>query len=372
MKLARMLSKILVRPFFKVNAGLFLFLFLLLFGIVSPAGLITYHVSLAKGILQYPAALSVVMVLWLLYNLKCVRFIRQTSEDPAYRFLCNLQAVNRRKLFLLLLAVHLQLCLPPLLYLLFVTAVAVCTGNILAAGICVLLLVLLPLLATACHVHTLHASAKNTSFIIPQKFSRFSISGKISFHGCLLSYVFHQRSFLLLVIKVVSLALLYTALVLNTSPDFRQELLMIFLPLILSAHAILVYYQVTFFESRLSFTRNLPLTFAGTAVMFIYPGLILLLPELVFLIIRAQPVISLPIAFLMYLVMAGQLFLSVSMLYCLRLRIRPYIKLTGVLLFLNLLFLRFDHLPAYFVVECLLAVFLFRTGFYRYEPAPSH
>ena len=74
------LQKVLVNYFYKVNAGFFLFGFFVLFGLpISP---VAFHLSLISGIIQSQVFVAVVMLIWLLYNLKCLDYILKQLRDP--------------------------------------------------------------------------------------------------------------------------------------------------------------------------------------------------------------------------------------------------------------------------------------------------
>jgi len=79
MKTSRtILVRSLVKPFYRQHAGLFTFLFIVLFGAVGRvdgAGLFDYHFSLIRSLLNNPFIFLMVLSLWLLYAKKCEQFV---------------------------------------------------------------------------------------------------------------------------------------------------------------------------------------------------------------------------------------------------------------------------------------------------------
>jgi hypothetical protein len=79
-----------VQPFYRENIGLFVFVFSMMFFIVSKvdgAGLYEYHYSLVTGMLNNNILLSCVLFLWLIYVRKYVLFVSGTISNPQYTFL---------------------------------------------------------------------------------------------------------------------------------------------------------------------------------------------------------------------------------------------------------------------------------------------
>src|SRR5581483_208629 len=100
------LWKALIRQYYRQNAGFFLFFFLLFFGIVAPSQQLAYHYAIILGMLQAPALLALVLFCWLLYAIKCIRWIGGVMQSPGHTFLHILPLIGRMSAFLLLLEVQ--------------------------------------------------------------------------------------------------------------------------------------------------------------------------------------------------------------------------------------------------------------------------
>src|SRR5687767_10732015 len=120
----RIFFKLLIKEFYAINAGYFLFFFILFFGVVSPTDLVFFHVSIILGMFNSPVLMAAVMLLWLLYISKCVFFGNKTIHKPENNFLTNLQAFSFKKQFALFFINLFLLYLPVVIYSCFVVALA--------------------------------------------------------------------------------------------------------------------------------------------------------------------------------------------------------------------------------------------------------
>src|SRR5687768_5533216 len=93
----RLFLRVLVREFYVINAGYFLFFFILFFGEINPADLVFFHTSLILSMFNEPLFMGAVMLVWLFYNFKCIFFGSKTLNKPENSFLVNLQSFSFRK-----------------------------------------------------------------------------------------------------------------------------------------------------------------------------------------------------------------------------------------------------------------------------------
>src|SRR5437868_14808809 len=123
---SKILFQSFVKPFYKENAGLLIFIFTMMFVVVSRlngAGLFAYHYSLATGVLKNNNFLIVVFFAWLLYVRKFVVFASGVILNPRYAFLQVYSQLSPAKRFKLFFIVEVWLLLPVLLYVPFVSFV---------------------------------------------------------------------------------------------------------------------------------------------------------------------------------------------------------------------------------------------------------
>jgi hypothetical protein len=112
----RLFIKMFVRRFYVQNSGFFLFLFVILFGVVHGGLLLTYHYELIMGMLEIGTAFIFVLFAWLLYFIKCAQFVLKTVASPDSFFLNLLNQTAYKKRFALFLKLQLLICLPVIGY----------------------------------------------------------------------------------------------------------------------------------------------------------------------------------------------------------------------------------------------------------------
>ena len=92
-------NKTLVESFYRQNAGFFVLLFVLFFGVVAPSEQLAYHYSLILGMLETPLFLGIVLFAWLLYGLKTSRFLFAVLDEPEANFFFKLGVMSPGRLF---------------------------------------------------------------------------------------------------------------------------------------------------------------------------------------------------------------------------------------------------------------------------------
>ena len=95
------MQKVLVNHFYKLNAGLLMFLFYVFFGL--PQDIKTFHVSIATMIVTNQTALLLTILVWLIYNIKCIDYTIKQIKEPQQLFLSCLEHMRSFKCFLCLL-----------------------------------------------------------------------------------------------------------------------------------------------------------------------------------------------------------------------------------------------------------------------------
>jgi len=201
---------------------------------------------------------------------------------------------------------------------------------------------------------------------------------KISFHSVslglrkpfllyVLYYLSIEKKVVLLVIKALSLSLLYIVLVWNKG-KYDNDSFMLFYLVILMAHAAVPYLAVSFLETNLTICRNVPLSLFKRAAVYIIPYFILLLPELAYILFQAD---GLPVEHRItyFLNIVTTLFLLTAILYSETAGRDDYIKASFGLFFLSIFAL---HIQAFWIwigIQVTISSILFTNGYYKYESA---
>ena len=160
-----------VQPFYRENIGLFVFVFSMMFFIVSKvdgAGLYEYHYSLVTGMLSNNIFLSCVLFIWLIYVRKYILFVSGVLSSPQYTFLHIYNQLTKIKRFRLFLTVQVWLLLPVLLYVWFILVVGL--QQHLYIPLLIIIISLLTMLVSGAlyHIHALNNPNKG-KFLITKK-----------------------------------------------------------------------------------------------------------------------------------------------------------------------------------------------------------
>jgi hypothetical protein len=271
------LQRVLVNHFYKVNVGFFMFLFFILFAVVSGGQLISFHLSLIHGMIQSFVFLGCVIFIWFLYTLKCINYITKQLNEPRQHFLSILNRLSEPEQFLYLLFVQVMVYLPVLIYAAIVARIAAKEHYFISMGL-VIASNLVMIIAPA-FVYKLYLQKRVTGIRLnlpvlqlPKPF--FSLS---------LWFIWKERKQMLLVSKLFSFLLLYAFINLYEPdrPDVRP--ILIIMMLVVVTHSAIIA-QIRFFEEeRLLFIKNLPVPFTKKLVMMWLQYFILLLPEFIFM-----------------------------------------------------------------------------------------
>lgn len=271
-------NKTLVKSFYQHNAGFFLFLFVLFFGVVAPSQQLAYHYSLIRGMLETPLFFRIVLFAWLLYALKTGRFVLSVLDERESHFLYDLVALSSGRLFRLCFGVQGLLLFPVWGYSLAVTGVAV---NSHAYGTALLVQVFMGIICTTgalCYRFRLLHPGRQFTFL------RRSRPGRtVSYWSILLRYLLKEEKALVAGIKLFSCLILYLLLRDQQPADYDLRMPFLFYSLSLFGHGMLLCRCRKLENTRLLFYRTLPVSLArrfGQYGLFLF---LLLLPEMVVL-----------------------------------------------------------------------------------------
>jgi len=362
----RFLIKVLVQQFFLANTGFFLFFFFFFFGIVKGDMLISYHKSLLLSIISSPLFTAIVCCCWMLYNFKCIQFCRTTlkAEDSTYIYI--LKALPPGKQFGLYFTVSLLQYFPVLLYSVFATTVAISKAMYKSACLINLFQLLMILIGAysifnSINRNNIYSSLEKTLSVIG---SFFSI--RLGYFAYLLGYLFNEKKTAFAVVKIFSLLLLSVSFIRN-GDDFDTDLFEIFFQVVLTAHAALVFYLVEFSELRLSFSRNLPIPLIKTAGFYLLTYLILLLPELAFMLVNNHEHLTLSHIIFQYGSAATMLFLYTGILYGCGLHMDSYMLFVFISFIMNFFLQKTGQYILVLLFTLAIAGIIFKSHYYSFE-----
>lgn len=361
LKLAAILVKVLVVPFYKVNTGFFLFLFLLLFGFMDASEIVLCHRSLMQTIAATGIGLGVAMAVAVLYNYKCVAFVVSCLERPENGFLVNLQGIPVREQLLLLLLCQFILYLPVLLYL----GLTILVG--LQYGLIGFSLVLLIFLLLSCagsaglyflKLNSYHKPAAAFKLPVPQNYSKQPVL-YAAYH------LLHEKKLAWAAVKLFSGFIFYLVFVVNRA-DFSLPYFRLLFLICTLAHSMLVYASFEFAEKQLAFTRSLPISRSKRLLAYLITYLLLLLPELCWLVAYSGNLMTWRELLLTFAAGLGQLLLLTAVLYLPNLHTQRF-ALFACLIYLVSAVLLPSGIAVVLMVEIVLALYIFYSRYYTFE-----
>jgi len=268
------LQKVLVNYFYKVNAGLFTFAFFVLFGL--PYSVLAFHYSLIIEIVQSQVFLALVLLCWVLYNLKCIDYVVKQLQHPQQSFLFCINSLSIRKIYLLQLFVQAQVYMPAFMYSIVIVVIAFKKHEYLSL-IEVMLFDLIMLLATP-FVYVLALQQKR------QFLPSLKLRVRKPYFLFPLYFLLRDRKQMLLVTKIFSLLLLYAFNQLYEPEKYDLRPVQLCLLIAAAAHCALAYEIRIFGEQHLAFSKNLPITIVGRFLRMIAMYMLLVLPEFILLL----------------------------------------------------------------------------------------
>ena len=277
-----LLLRSIVTPFYRQNAGFFMFLFLVFFGVVAPSQQLAYHYALILGLLDAPVFLGIVLLTWFLYALKCSNWVTASLQSPEFSFLYLLSRLDKSGVFLSWLAAQIILFLPVSLYALAVSGVALHTGRYGVALLVQTYIILLCVAGAARYKSLLYSRDERTRSLLSFASHRQGLPPAAPYWSFFIRYFFHSNKALLLGLKASGCLILWLLLTAQGPCFYAYDIRMPFLiySLVLFGHGVLIYRCRELEEKRLRFYRGLPVSWTSRffQMMILYFGL--LLPEM--------------------------------------------------------------------------------------------
>ena len=364
----KILFQSFVKPFYKENAGAFLFFLIILFciiGKVDGAELFEYHLSLAKGILQNFSFLLMVLFAWLLYTRKFVGFVSRGIIHPQFQFLQVFNQLSKAKRFRLFFLVETELLLPVLLYCLFLFYVTLGMHTYLPIVVIGLYLVLLACIAALWHVRILDSLSAGNVAKPGRFFAKWK--GPVSYKNGLLVFVLRQQRFVWAGIKIFTCGLLYLIARNNTAANYDPGMAFIFYTFGILANGVLIFRIRNFEETYLSFYKGLAVPLMKRFFDYCFVYAVLFVPELL-------TILSLYPAHLYGKDAVGFMLSGFSTLLFMNgltfyddFSMKEYLKILFSVFFISCLLFTSVGLSFLNAIVALSAILLFIKGYYRFE-----
>jgi hypothetical protein len=362
--ISSILQRSVTAPFYRRHAGLFTFLFFLLFGIQPNLGqTLEFHYIIIMGITASKSFFFTALFIWFLYACKTIHFFNGCVKNKTYDFLQNLNAVSPGKRFIYLLLLQLQLLAPVLCYGLAVVIIAFIKHQI-AGGFAVVFSLACICFFTADVAYYLLQKTKSAALKIT--LPSLPVHFRDNLFSFVLKFIFTEQFVVLLIVKLLSFFSLYF-FAKTEARVFEDRMLWLLYLAALIGHCILIYRNHHFMETKMSFYRNLPVKPLTTLLSLLGVYSIVLIPELWAL--KGVAIQQHAVTNYLWMVLTGpaMLLLLHCLLYTEDMKMEGFLQLLfGV--FIVSFFFSFSSNRWLLPVICLcMAVFIFFISYYRYE-----
>lgn len=272
-----MLYRAVAAPYYRRNAGFFLFLFFLLFGLFPGfKESMEFHYVVINGIGSSVQFYLLALAVWLLYAVKTIHFVHGCIKNKAYNFLQLLNALPTRKRFFYLSKLQCLLLAPALCYGLAAFIIALINHHPAGAVAIFITLTSIYLLSTGAVFSFLsNTYPSGLAISLPKLPFRF----KTGLFSVLLKFIFNQQFLLLLLLKTATFSCLYFFARIDKQV-FEDRILWLLYITSLIGHCILVYRNHHFMETKLSFYRNMPVKPLVTLLSLLGVYAVVLIPEI--------------------------------------------------------------------------------------------
>ncbi|NSL85338.1 hypothetical protein ECE50_000745 [Chitinophaga sp. Mgbs1] len=363
---ARIFFRAFVKPFYQENGGILVFIFTMMFFIVSQqsgAGLYEYHLFLVIGMLKSPAILIVVFLLWLLYTRKLSVFVTAQLRRQEYAFLHIIRHLSNRQQFSLFFFTVLWLQLPVWLYTVFI----VITGWLYHyfTALIIVLAYLLVLCAGTAWLQAYRLNHPESRLLTAFRNRAWMPSS--TYTGILLRFVFSRQMTTWMGIQLFTCILLYCIAVNNPLSDFDAPAVFIVFMLGILGNGVLVYRIREFEETYARFYRSMPAGWWQRAGQYAGAYLLLLLPVLLTLGILTPAHIPLKAALHFALCGYSTLLLMHGILLWQPYNRKAYTVILFLLFCLQYVFLMVSGLTILSVLCFAGSLLLQRYAYYHYE-----
>jgi hypothetical protein len=358
--------KMFVQRFYAQNSGFFLFIFVVMFGIVqtlTDSLIIEYHYHLIMGMLGNYVTFFLVLFLWLIYSLKCVQFVINIISAPNASFLNVINVLPRKNVFSLLFMLQVFLYLPVLIYSVAILGVAV-FHHLYAKAVIVILFH-----AVSCFVIVkfYQQKVKYSGLALNNFLLHWKLNLPKPYFSFLISYLFADLKFLFFGIKIFTCLLLMAFLKNLEQNDYDFRLMMLMYTMALIGNSVIIHKIRNLEETRLAFYRQLPIPGWKRWMQYVCFYFIMMIPELI-IIIRSMP---LPLHHIdgtyILLFTLSLLLLQHAILSAWLMSFKHFLKLALGIFFVLYFFIVGKLLAPLIVLMFLASTFIFITRYYKFE-----
>jgi hypothetical protein len=272
------LNKVLVKEFYRLNAGFFLVIIALTFGFMSGVE----HRALAEFFIASPVVLMIPIVVWIIYSFKIINFNRQQLLREENRFVYDVALLSSSKQWMAFSVTVICQSMPVLLYGVFLILIAAKHSlftPILQVTVAVAVLLFLSVIPLIKQVNNPVREIKITGL---KKFLDYRLTKSIA--QFYIEWILRREPALLIGTKIFSGILLFAVTQLYKGESYDWRLLAMGTTIAFSGNFMLISQLHRFENFHFAFLRNIPLSLLQRFFLFIGVFLILCFPEIIILI----------------------------------------------------------------------------------------
>lgn len=282
--LTNVLLKIFATGFFRVHAGILLFIFLAMVGIVPPQYLIGYHKALMLAMGSNPFMMVLVFVGWLIYIIKSWHYVSGQITVGAQHFLFySSNAFTKQKQLISWMITQAFILSPIIIYGLIAAGLGF-ANHYYTLPLCILLYLVASVYVSAViytrQINQLIDGSKQSLLL------RLSSKWRKPYFSLYIYYIFDARKVPYLITKALSWLIITGVFWVFADVKNDVRVAGIAILAVITAHIILVFEERKFEATRLSLARNLPYSFIRLFTNFATVYFFLLIPETVWLFSR--------------------------------------------------------------------------------------
>jgi hypothetical protein len=365
---AKILFQSFVMPFYRENAGILVFIFTMMFFVVSEqsgADLFEYHVMLVTGVLENISMLLLVCLIWFLYSRKFVAFVSNEMQQPVYAFIHIFNCLSKPKQFRLFFIMEIWLLMPVLLYSVFIVMIGYQRHDYIPVIFIIGYLLLLCSGAAAWHVYQLNNLHKSTLLLF--KNIRLWPALSTTYPVILLKFVAGKQKMIWTGIWLFTCGILYCIACNNPLHDFDANTVFLIFNFGILANGVIVYRVREFEETYLTFYRGAPVPVWKRWLQYALVYFVLLIPEFITIGMLVPLHMHYGDAVRFCLCGYSLLLLMNSVTFLHHFSRQAYIKVLLLIFCIQYIFLVITGLTALYLLFFGLAIIFISVGYYKFE-----
>lgn len=362
-----LLVKTFVKPFYRQHAGLFVFLFTIMFGVVSVidgAKFTDYHFFLIQGMMKNSLLFLLVLLVWYLYTKKSEQFVVNILLRPDYTFLNVLSLLDNKRLYRILVWIQFLLILPVILYASIIFAAGLYMHEYIKCLFILIYIITICLISARWYMFYIQNPGKTT--VVMKKIFSFKIR-ETPYWNLFIRYIGNNKKLLFSGIKLYSCSVLYLMIVNQTQVEYDLSMIILFYSLGILGHGLLIHQLRDMEETRLTFYRTVPLSLLKRFVQYAILYFILLIPEIITIVFLTPHYLRFQDAILFILLSYSILLFLNSLLFIKFFRMKDYLKIILCIFFLEYFSVLSGTCPLLCIFLFISSITVFFSRYYRFE-----